>query len=329
MSDDAVLITGVAGFIGFHTAQRLLGQGRRVVGVDNFSPYYDVQLKRDRLAQLTPHPAFSFAELDIADKGMMEKLWHDQGPFREVIHLAAQAGVRYSLVNPYEYITTNCMGHLTVLEMCRHTPDFRHLVYASSSSVYGGNEKLPFSVQDDVSRPLSLYAATKRSDELMSQSYSHLYSLPQTGLRFFTVYGPWGRPDMALFIFTKAIAEGRKLPVFNGGAMKRDFTYIDDIVSGVVAALASPPVRDGRQGPHRILNIGNTRSEKLMDFICLIEKEMGRKADLEMMDMQPGDVPETFADIEETIAITGFKPITAIAEGVPRFVTWYKQYYKV
>lgn len=322
-------MTGAAGFIGFHTAQRLLAQGRRVVGVDNFSPYYDVQLKRDRLAQLTPHPAFSFVELNIADKGAMEKLWAGHGPFREVIHLAAQAGVRYSLTNPYEYIQTNCMGHLTVLEMCRHTPGFCHLVYASSSSVYGGNEKLPFSVKDDVSQPISLYAATKRSDELMSQSYSHLYDMPQTGLRFFTVYGPWGRPDMSLFIFTKAIVEGEKIPVFNHGQMKRDFTYVDDIVSGVVAALAHAPARAGKKAPHRVLNIGNTRSENLMDFIHTIEEAVGKKAQVEFMDMQPGDVPETFADIEETTAITGFKPTTAIAEGVPRFVAWYKQYYKV
>lgn len=324
-----VLVTGVAGFIGFHTAQRLLAQGRRVVGVDNFSPYYDVQLKRDRLAQLTLHSAFSFIEMNIADKAAMEKLWASYGPFREVIHLAAQAGVRYSLVNPYEYITTNCMGHLTVLEMCRHTPDFRHLVYASSSSVYGGNEKLPFSVKDDVSQPISLYAATKRSDELISQSYSHLYRIPQTGLRFFTVYGPWGRPDMSLFIFTKAIVEGGKIPVFNHGQMKRDFTYVDDIVSGVVAALAHPPACEDKKAPHRVLNIGNTRSENLMDFIQTIEVAVGKKAQIEFMDMQPGDVPETFADIEETTAITGFKPTTAIAEGVPRFVAWYKQYYKV
>lgn len=329
MSDTAVLITGAAGFIGFHTAQRLLAQGRRIVGVDNFSPYYDVQLKKDRLAQLLDHPNFSFVELNIADKPTMEKLWADKGPFLEVVHLAAQAGVRYSLVNPYEYITTNCMGHLTVMEMCRHTPGFRHLVYASSSSVYGGNEKLPFAVSDDVNQPISLYAATKRSDELMSQSYSHLYDMPQTGLRFFTVYGPWGRPDMALFIFTKAIVEGTKVSVFNGGDMKRDFTYIDDIVSGVVATLAKPPVREGKKAPHRILNIGNTRAESLMDFIRMIEQAVGKKAVLEMMDMQPGDVQATFAEISEIANLTGFKPTTTIAEGIPRFVAWYKDYYKV
>lgn len=329
MNNDAVLITGVAGFIGFHTAQRLLAQGRAVVGVDNFSPYYDVQLKRDRLAQLQGQPGFTFVELNIADRGAMEKLWATHGPFLEVIHLAAQAGVRYSLENPYEYITTNCMGHLTVMEMCRHTPGFRHMVYASSSSVYGGNKKLPFSVRDDVGQPISLYAATKRSDELMSQSYAHLFDVAQTGLRFFTVYGPWGRPDMSLFIFTKAIVEGRSIPVFNHGQMKRDFTYVDDIVSGVLAALAHPPVRSGDQAPHRVLNIGNTRAENLMDFIGVIEQAVGKKATLEFMEMQPGDVPETFADITETTALTGFKPTTTIAEGVPRFVAWYKDYYKV
>ena len=329
LSDAPVLVTGAAGFIGFHASQRLLAQGRRVVGIDNFSPYYDVQLKRDRLAQLLPHPNFTFAELNISDRTAMENLWAMQGPFFEVIHLAAQAGVRYSLTNPYEYITTNCMGHLTVMEMCRHTPGFKHMVYASSSSVYGGNEKMPFSVKDDVSQPISLYAATKRSDELMSQSYSHLYDMPQTGLRFFTVYGPWGRPDMSLFIFTKAIAAGDKVPVFNHGNMKRDFTYVDDIVSGVLSTLANPPAREGKKAPHRVFNIGNTRSENLMDFIRLIETELGKKADIEFMEMQPGDVPETFADISETTAVTGFKPTTTIAQGVPRFIEWYKAYYKV
>lgn len=324
-----VLVTGAAGFIGFHTARTLLAEGLRVVGIDNFSPYYDVQLKRARLAELLPHPDFTFAELDISDRQAMEKFWAGHGPFRKVIHLAAQAGVRYSLTNPYEYITTNCMGHLTVMEMCRHTLDFEHLVYASSSSVYGGNEKLPFSVADDVNHPISLYAATKRSDELMSQAYSHLYDIPQTGLRFFTVYGPWGRPDMSLFIFTKAIAAGEKVPVFNHGKMKRDFTYVDDIVSGVIATLNNPPTRAGKKAPHRVLNIGNSRSENLMDFVRIIERELGKKANIEFMDMQPGDVPETFADIAETTALTGFEPTTSIEQGVPRFIEWYKKYYKV
>ena len=306
-----------------------MAEGYDVVGIDNFSPYYDVKLKRDRLAVLQKNPRFGFTELNIADKAAMEKLWQERGPFRRVVHLAAQAGVRYSLVNPYEYITTNCMGHLTVMEMCRHTPGFEHLVYASSSSVYGGNEKLPFSVHDDVNQPISLYAATKRSDELMSQTYAHLYDMPQTGLRFFTVYGPWGRPDMSLFIFTKAIANGEKVSVFNHGKMKRDFTYVDDIVSGVVATLKIPPKREGKQAPHRVLNIGNSRSEDLMDFIKIIEKELGKKANIEFMSMQPGDVPETFADIEDTSRLTGFQPTTTIAEGVPRFIAWYKDYYRV
>ncbi len=328
-SSGPVLVTGAAGFIGFHTALTLLNAGRAVVGVDNFSPYYDVGLKRARLAQLQKHHAFRFVQLDISDRLGMERLWVAEGPFTDVVHLAAQPGVRYSLQNPYEYVMTNCMGHLTVLEMCRHTADFRHLVYASSSSVYGGNRKLPFSVQDDVSQPVSLYAATKRSDELMSQSYSHLYDLPQTGLRFFTVYGPWGRPDMSPFIFADAIAHGKKLPVFNHGNMKRDYTYIDDIVSGVVATLAKPPARSADAAPHRILNIGNCKSENLMDFIRTVETAMGRKAEIEFKDMQPGDVHETFADIGETTALTGFVPSTSIADGVPLFVAWYKDYYKV
>ena len=321
---DPVLVTGAAGFIGFHTALQLLQRGERVVGIDNLNDYYDVSLKEARLQQLANFKDFTFVKQDIADKSGMEKLWADHGPFTRVVHLAAQAGVRYSLTNPYAYITSNCMGHLTVMEMCRHTPGFKHLVYASSSSVYGGNTKLPFSVEDDVSDPISLYAATKRSDELMSQTYAHLYNMPQTGLRFFTVYGPWGRPDMALFIFTKAITEGKKVPVFNGGEMKRDFTYIDDIVDGVIKTLDTPPA--GKK-PHRLLNIGNTRSENLMDFVALIEKELGKKADIEFRDMQPGDVPETYADVAETTRITGFKPKTPITEGVPKFIAWYKDFY--
>jgi UDP-glucuronate 4-epimerase len=319
-----ILVTGAAGFIGFHTALRLLERGEQVVGVDNMNAYYDVRLKEGRLAELKRFENFTFLTLDIADKAAMEGLWAKQGPFTRVVHLAAQAGVRYSLIDPYTYITSNCMGHLTVMEMCRHTPGFQHLVYASSSSVYGGNEKKPFSVQDEVCHPLSLYAATKRSDELMSQCYSHLYKMPQTGLRFFTVYGPWGRPDMALFIFTDAIAKGAKVPVFNNGQMKRDFTYIDDIVDGVVATLDTPPAGVEL---HRVLNIGNTRSEDLMDFIKIIEAEMGKKADLDFQAMQPGDVMETFADVTETTALVGYQPKTTIHEGVPRFVAWYKSYY--
>ncbi|MCE7887567.1 MAG: NAD-dependent epimerase/dehydratase family protein [Alphaproteobacteria bacterium PRO2] len=324
---DPVLVTGAAGFIGFHTTLRLLQRGEKVVGIDNLNDYYDVSLKEGRLEQLANFTGFTFVKQDIADKAGMEALWSRHGSFKRVVHLAAQAGVRYSLQNPYAYITSNCMGHLTVLEMCRHTQGFTHLVYASSSSVYGGNTKLPFSVKDPVDNPVSLYAATKRSDELMSQAYSNLYGIPQTGLRFFTVYGPWGRPDMALFIFTKAISEGKKVPVFNSGNMKRDFTYVDDIVDGVLATLDNPPAKDSV--PHRILNIGNTRSENLMDFIRIIEKEIGKKAEMDMQDMQAGDVKETYADVSETTAVSGFRPKTPITEGVPRFIAWYKDYYKV
>lgn len=324
---DRVLVTGAAGFIGFHTAARLLQRGETVIGIDNLNDYYDVALKQARLEQLGNFKNFKFIKLDISDKEGMESLWRNEGPFLRVIHLAAQAGVRYSLKNPYAYITSNCMGHLTVMEMCRHTEGFRHLVYASSSSVYGGNKKLPFSVKDPVDHPISLYAATKRSDELMSQAYAHLYNLKQTGLRFFTVYGPWGRPDMALFIFTKAICEGKKIPVFNHGDMKRDFTYIDDIVDGVLSVLDNPPA--GNDTPHRVLNIGNTRSENLMDFVHIIEKELGKKAEIEFQEMQAGDVKETYADVSETTAISGFKPKTPISDGVPRFIAWYKDYYKI
>lgn len=324
-----ILVTGAAGFIGFHTSTRLLQEGYEVVGIDNLNDYYDPQLKKDRLEQLDNFEKFEFVKLDISDKSGLEKLWEEKGPFLEVIHLAAQAGVRYSLENPYSYISSNLMGHVTIMEMCRHTPGFKHLVYASSSSVYGGNEKLPYSVQDDVGRPISLYAATKRSDELMSHSYSHLFGIPQTGLRFFTVYGPWGRPDMSLFIFTKAISEGKKVPIFNNGDMKRDFTYVDDIVSGILATLRNPPVAEPGKAPARVLNIGNTRSEKLMDFVAIIEKELGKKADVEFLPMQPGDVKETYADITETTAITGYRPTTTIREGVPRFVDWYKSYFKL
>jgi len=327
-----ILVTGAAGFIGFHTSLRLLNQGIEVVGIDNLNDYYDVSLKESRLAKLKEFDNFKFVKLDISDKAAMEKLWADHGDFVEVIHLAAQAGVRYSLENPYSYITSNCMGHLTVMEMCRHTKDFKHLVYASSSSVYGGNKKLPYSVEDSVNQPLSLYAATKRSDELMSHTYAHLYNMPQTGLRFFTVYGPWGRPDMALFIFTKAICEGKSIPIFNNGKMKRDFTYVDDIVSGILGVLEKPPkarINGECEAPCRVLNIGNNRSENLMDFVGVIEKELGKKAELELLPMQDGDVPETYADIEETTRIAGYNATTTIHEGIPKFIAWYKDYYEI
>lgn len=325
--DDPVLVTGVAGFIGFHTALRLLREGIPVVGIDNINDYYDPRLKQDRLAQLQPFAHFVFQKLDIADRDGMEKLWAAQGPFRRVIHMAAQAGVRYSLQNPYAYAHSNSLGHLTVLEMCRHTADFEHLVYASSSSVYGANTKLPFSVTDPVDHPVSLYAATKRGAELMSESYARLYDIPQTGLRLFTVYGPWGRPDMALFLFVSAIDKGEKVPVFNNGDMRRDFTYIDDVVDGIAALLKIPPAREGLAPPHRILNIGNTRSENLKDFLAIIEGALNRKADMELREMQAGDVRDTYADIAETTALTGFRPQTNITEGIPRFIQWYRDYY--
>jgi UDP-glucuronate 4-epimerase len=327
LQQSTVLVTGAAGFIGFHTVQKLLAQGRHVVGVDNLNSYYNVSLKNARLAQITS-ANFTFVKADISDRPAMEKLWAEQGPFTEVVHLAAQAGVRYSLTNPYDYITSNCLGHLTILEMCRHTKGFKHLVYASSSSVYGKNEKLPYAVEDDVNRPISLYAATKRSDELFSYTYSHLYRIPQTGLRFFTVYGPWGRPDMAPIIFTSSIFEGKPIKVFNQGKMKRDFTYIDDIVSGVVATLTAPPADTG-EPPCRVLNLGNHRSENLMDFIATLESAIGKKAQIDFQELQPGDVLETYADIAETTAVTGYQPTTTIAQGLPKFIEWYKSFYKI
>lgn len=319
-----ILVTGAAGFIGFHTAARLLRDGHEVVGVDSLNNYYDPTLKQARLRQLENFPNFVFVKEDVANKDGMENLWREHGPFLEVVHLAAQAGVRHSINSPYEYVTSNCMGHLTILEMCRHTQGFKHLVYASTSSVYGTNEKRPYSVQDRADHPVSLYAATKRAGELMSHSYAHLFNIPQTGLRFFTVYGPWGRPDMALFIFVDALLNNKKLPVFNRGEMRRDFTYIDDVVEGIISALNAPPQGDA---PARVLNIGNNRSEKLMDFIRIIERETGQSADIEFMEMQAGDVRETYADITETTAVTGYAPSTSIDEGIGHFVAWYKDYY--
>ncbi len=322
---ERILVTGAAGFIGFHTIKGLLNNGYDVIGIDNINDYYDISLKRARLEQLKKYDnCFSFYKISIEDKGAMEDLWGRYGGFKKVIHLAAQAGVRYSLENPYAYVMSNCLGHLTILEMCRHTNDFEHLVYASSSSVYGGNDKIPFSVKDRVDNPVSLYAATKKSDELMSSSYAHLYKLPQTGLRFFTVYGEWGRPDMAYYIFTKAIIEGKELPVFNHGKMARDFTYINDIVDGILSALEKRP--ENNDMPHRIFNLGNNKSEKLMDFINVIEDAVGKKANLKMMDMQKGDVKRTYADIDNSIKILGYNPKTTINEGIPKFVKWYKSY---
>ncbi len=324
----AVLVTGAAGFIGSHVSTALLDRGETVVGVDNLDPYYDVALKRARLDRLRGRNGFSFHQIDIAERGALAEACANAGIDRAV-HLAAQAGVRHSLENPFIYVRTNLVGHLEVLETCRHLPDFRHLVYASSSSVYGGNTKLPFSEADRVDTPISLYAATKRSDELISHPYAHLYGLPMTGLRFFTVYGPWGRPDMAAYIFTRAIFAGEPIPVFNQGDMRRDFTYIDDIVAGVLATLDHPPEGEDGKPPHRVYNIGNNRSEPLMRFIELLEAAIGRKAEIEFLPMQPGDVRETFADIEAIRRDCGFEPTTPIDEGLPRFVAWYRDYHGV
>lgn len=328
---EPILVMGAAGFIGFHTAQALLQAGEHVVGVDNLNEYYEVSLKEARLNILKEFEHFTFIKEDIANKEGMDDIWQEQGPFTRVINLAAQAGVRYSLKDPYSYIQSNIVGHLNLLELCRHTENFEHLVYASSSSVYGKNQELPYSIEDRVDRPVSIYAATKRSGELMSYSYSHLYGIPQTGLRFFTVYGPWGRPDMSPIIFTKAILAGEQVPIFNNGKMKRDFTYIDDIVSGVLAVLKIPPAKDENDPlsvPHRVLNIGNNKSENLMDFVATIEKALDKKADINFLPMQDGDVKETYANIDETSRLTGYKPTTSIGEGIEKFVAWYKEYYE-
>ena len=333
-----ILITGAAGFIGMTTALRLLARGDEVMGLDNLNDYYDVQLKRDRLARLSVHPAFRFTQTDVADRAAMQRLFADEG-FDRVIHLAAQAGVRYSLQNPHAYVDSNLVGFMNVLEGCRHA-GVEHLVYASSSSVYGGNTRMPFSVHDSVDHPVSMYAATKKANELMAHTYSHLFGLPTTGLRFFTVYGPWGRPDMALFLFTKAILEGRAIDVFNHGRMQRDFTYIDDIAEGVVRVtdrIATPePVYDAMApdpatstAPYRVFNIGNHQPVPLMEFIGCIEDVLGRKADKNFLPLQDGDVPATYADVQALQDWVGFCPATPITTGIERFVAWYRQYYRV
>lgn len=325
-----VLVTGAAGFIGFHTAAALLRRGERVVGVDNLNDYYSVALKEARLGQLARETGFSFRRLDLADRGALARLAADYREIDRVIHLAAQAGVRYSLINPHAYINANVLGHLEVIETCRHLmPDLRHLVFASSSSVYGGNTKLPFAVGDPVDTPQSLYAATKKADELMAYCYAHLYRVPVTGLRFFTVYGPWGRPDMAAWLFTEAILAGKPIRLFNHGNMRRDFTYVDDIVSGVLACLDRPPPDSGGEPPYRIYNIGNHRSEDLRRFVAILEQAIGRKADIELLPLQPGDVPATYADITDMQRDFGFAPSTTIETGLPRFVEWYRAHYQV
>lgn len=331
-----VLVTGAAGFIGYHTAERLLARGEEVLGLDNVNDYYDVRLKEARLARLARHPGFSFERMGLEDRDGMARLFSTERPER-VIHLAAQAGVRYSLTHPHAYVESNLVGFMNVLEGCRHN-GVRHLTYASSSSVYGANTDMPFSVHDNVDHPLSLYAASKKANELMAHTYSHLYGLPTTGLRFFTVYGPWGRPDMALFLFTKAILEGRPIDVYNHGQMKRDFTYVDDIVEGVVRvsdAIASPnPAWSGdspdpgtSRAPYRIYNIGNNAPVELMRMIEVLESCLGRAAVKNMMPLQPGDVPATYADVEDLVRDVGFAPATPIEVGVGRFVEWYREFY--
>jgi UDP-glucuronate 4-epimerase len=332
-----LLVTGAAGFIGFHTAQRLLERGDEVVGLDNLNDYYDPGLKRARLALLERCPGFRFEKLDLADRGAIADLFARER-FARVVHLAAQAGVRYSLKNPHAYVDANLVGFVNILEGCRHNA-VEHLVYASSSSVYGANTSMPFSIHDNVDHPISLYAATKKANELMAHTYSHLYGLPTTGLRFFTVYGPWGRPDMALFLFTRAILDGKPIDVFNHGRMQRDFTFIDDIVEGVVRVTDKLPEPDERwssdhpdpgtsRSPYRLYNIGNHNPVELMHLIEVLESCLGRKAEKNLLPMQPGDVPATAADVDDLMRDVGFSPATPIEVGVRRFVDWYLDYFK-
>ena len=333
-----ILVTGAAGFIGYHVAHRLLERGETVLGLDNLSTYYDVRLKKARLAQLKPFKTFQFLKLDLVDRKKIASLFAKHR-FRRVVHLAAQAGVRYSLVNPHAYTDSNVVGFLNILEGCRHAKT-DHLVYASSSSVYGGNTRMPFSVHDNVDHPVSLYAATKKANELMAHTYAHLYGIPCTGLRFFTVYGPWGRPDMALFLFTKAILAGKPIEVYNHGRMKRDFTYIDDIVEGVVRALDRPAAPDpGWSGetpnsatssaPYRLYNIGNHQPVELLRMIDMLEQALGKTAKKNFLPIQAGDVPATYADVQDLINDVGFKPDTPLEEGIRKFVEWYRAFYKV
>jgi UDP-glucuronate 4-epimerase len=332
ITENTILVTGIAGFIGFHVAEQLLKEGHKVIGIDCVNDYYDPTLKQARLKYLDDHykNLLTFHKINLEDREAVAHVWKSASPkITHVIHLAAQAGVRYSLINPYEYINSNVMGHLVLLEQARHQEGFEHFVYASSSSVYGANEKMPFSEADPVNQPMALYAATKRCDELMSYSYSHLYDIPTTGLRFFTVYGPWGRPDMALFIFTKKILAGEPIPVFNNGKMKRDFTYIDDIKQGVLAALRKAPKRQGKIPPQEIYNLGNSRSEHLTKYIQLIEQNLGKKANLDLQPMQPGDVPESYSNIDKAKKDLGYSPKTNIDVGIQNFISWYKTYYTV
>ena len=335
----SILVTGAAGFIGFHLSKQLLSQGYNVVGIDNINDYYDVQLKKDRLKILKENQAFNNHVITLENKEEVLKVFKSNPPFHCVVNLAAQAGVRYSIENPNAYVESNVIGFLNVLEGCRYS-NARHLIYASSSSVYGANTRLPFSVHDNVDHPLSLYAATKKSNELMAHTYSSLYQLPTTGLRFFTVYGPYGRPDMALFLFTKAIIEGNPIKVFNNGEMKRDFTYVSDIVEGIsrlVDKVPTPnqswsgnnPDTSSSFAPYRLYNIGNNSPVDLMDFIYSIEEKLGKKAVMEMLPLQDGDVPETYANVENLVEDIGFKPDTSIKEGISNFIDWYLDYYNI
>jgi UDP-glucuronate 4-epimerase len=332
-----ILVTGTAGFIGFHLTKRLLDRGDQVVGLDNLNDYYDVSLKEARLSQLTGRDGFSFVKVDLADRPAMAELFATGG-FDKVVHLAAQAGVRYSLINPHAYIDSNISGFMNILEGCRHN-GVRHLVYASSSSVYGANTRMPFSIHHNVDHPVSLYAATKKANELMAHTYASLYRLPCTGLRFFTVYGPWGRPDMALFLFTKAILDGKPIDVFNDGKMRRDFTYIDDIIEGVVrvtdnTATTNPawsgdtPDPGTSYAPYRIYNIGNNNPVELLRFIQVLEEKIGTTAVKNFLPLQPGDVPATSADVDDLMHDVGFAPDTSIEQGIDRFVDWYRTYYR-
>jgi UDP-glucuronate 4-epimerase len=338
MSRNAVLVTGAAGFIGFHVAEQLLSGGREVVGLDIVNNYYDPRLKEARLDILRRHPNFSFVKLDLADRATTKSLFA-QHRFPVVVHLAAQAGVRYSLENPHAYIDANIEGFINVLEGCRHN-GCDHLLFASSSSVYGANTKLPFSVRDNVDHPISLYAASKKANELMAHTYSHLYRLPATGLRFFTVYGPWGRPDMAMCLFAKAIVEGTPIRLFNHGRMRRDFTYVDDVSQAIVRLMDHPPQGNPNwsgdspdpatsAAPWKVYNIGNNHPEELMHVVALLEKQFGRTAAKEMLPMQPGDVPATYADIEDLARAIGFRPATTIENGVARFAKWYRDYHNL
>ena len=337
MSSDSLLVTGCAGFVGFHFARRLLEAGKPIVGLDNLNDYYDPALKLARLGLLEKYPAFTFLKLDLADRAGMKAAFEQFG-FSVVVHLAAQAGVRYSLQNPHAYADSNLEGFINILEGCRHA-GCRHLLFASSSSVYGANTKLPFSVHDNVDHPISLYAATKKANELLAHSYSHLYGLPMTGLRFFTVYGPWYRPDMALYVFARAITEGRPINLFNHGSMRRDFTYVDDVVEAMIRIVDRPPQGDPKwsganpdpsssSAPWRIYNIGNNRPEELMHVVALLEKGLGRAAEKVLLPMQAGDVLETFADVDDLARDIGFRPQTSIEDGIEKFVAWFRDYHR-